>query len=214
MDGPWRVERRREPLFNAPWPVVTTVAALFAAFLFELSRGEPLVKAYGFSPAALAAGHWDVLITAIFLHGGWAHLLINSGFILAFGAPVARRMGEDALGALTFIVFFLVCGVLGNLAYAALHPGGVEPLIGASGAGSGLMAAASRLMTRERKLASFVSQPVMMLGGAFVVLNLIVAVVGWAPGAGDAKVAWEAHLGGYLAGLVLLAPTLAVIRRL
>ncbi|HKT54306.1 MAG TPA: rhomboid family intramembrane serine protease [Caulobacteraceae bacterium] len=214
MDGPWGAPRRREPLFNAPWPVMATVAALLAAFLLELWVGDHLISAYGFSPAALAAGHWDVLVTALFLHGGWAHLLINSGFILAFGAPVARRMGEGASGALAFFVFFLVCGVLGNLAYAALHPGGTEPLIGASGAGSGLMAGASRLMTQERKLASFFSRPVVMLGGAFIGINLIVAVFGWAPGAGDAKVAWEAHLGGYLAGLLLLAPTLALLRRL
>jgi membrane associated rhomboid family serine protease len=214
MDGPWSAPRRRERLFNAPWPVVVTVVALLGAFLFELWRGPGLVEAYGFSPAALASGRWPVLITALFLHGGWAHVLVNCGFILAFGAPVARRMGEDVVGALAFFVFFLVCGVLGNLAYAAVHPGGVEPLIGASGAGSGLMAAASRLMTQERKLAPFFSRPVVMLGGAFVFINLIVAVVGWAPGAGDAKVAWEAHLGGYLAGLVLLAPFLAVLRRL
>ena len=213
MDGPWRVERR-EPLFNAPWPVVATWSRFWAPFCSNSGKARPLVEAYGFSPAALASGRWPVLVTALFLHGGWAHVLVNSGFILAFGAPVARRMGADAVGALAFFIFFLVCGVLGNLAYAAVHPAGVEPLIGASGAGSGLMAAASRLMTPERKLASFFSRPVLMMGGAFLLINLIVAVVGWAPGAGDAKVAWEAHLGGYVAGLVLLAPTLALLRRL
>ena len=95
---------------------------------------------------------------------------------------------------------------LGNLVFAAFHPG-ASALVGASGAGSGLMAAASRLLTHDRQLAPFFSRPVVMPGGPFLFINLIIAVVGWAPGAGDAQVAWKAHLGGYLAGLVLLAPS-------
>jgi membrane associated rhomboid family serine protease len=85
--------------------------------------------------------------------------------------------------------------------------------VGASGSGSGLMAAASRLMTPDRRLAPFFSQPVVVMALAFLIANLIIALVGWAPGAGDAQVAWEAHLGGYASGLLLFGPLVALLRR-
>ncbi|HEX4196855.1 MAG TPA: rhomboid family intramembrane serine protease [Caulobacteraceae bacterium] len=208
-------ERRpREPVFQSPWTVVGLIGFILACFLAQSWFGlDATANAWGFSPAALDRGHWATLVSAIFLHGGWAHVLTNSAFILAFGTPVARRMGSDAAGAAAFFGYFLVCGVIGNLAFAALHPHAQALLIGASGSGSGLMAAASRLMTPYRRLAPFFSQPVVVMALAFLVANLIIAVVGWAPGAGDAQVAWEAHLGGYAAGLLLFEPVLALLRR-
>lgn len=210
-----KTERRpREPVFQSPWTVVGLIGFVLACFLAQSWFGlDATANAWGFSPAALDRGHWATLVSAIFLHGGWAHVLTNSAFILAFGTPVARRMGSDGAGAAGFFGFFLVCGVIGNLAFAAFHPHSQALLIGASGSGSGLMAAASRLMTPYRRLAPFVSQPVIVMALAFLVANLIIAMVGWAPGAGDAQVAWEAHLGGYAAGLVLFAPVLALLRR-
>jgi membrane associated rhomboid family serine protease len=205
---------RREPVFQAPWPAVGIVAFILACFLVQVWLGRDAVAArWGFSPAALDAGRWPTLVTAIFLHGGWAHVLINSAFILAFGAPVARRLGTDAVGAVAYFGFFLVCGVLGNLAFAAAHPHGIELLVGASGAGSGLMAAASRLLTPGRRLAPYFSTPVIVMALVFFAGSLVIAVTGWAPGAGGAQVAWEAHLGGYAAGLLLFQPLLAALRR-
>jgi|SRR6185312_15366329 len=215
MDPSEIAPRQREPVFQAPWPAVVVPLALIAIYGLQSWLGsETAAEAWGFAPAAFDHGRWDTLVTAIFLHGSWPHVLMNAAFILAFGTPVARRMGADAVGALAFLVFFVLCGTLGNLVFAGLDPKDAAPLVGASGAGSGLMAAASRLMTPTRRLASYLSPPVLAMAGAFVVANLIVAVVGWAPGAGDAQVAWQAHLGGYAAGLVLFAPTLAILRRL
>jgi membrane associated rhomboid family serine protease len=206
--------RPREPVFQSPWTVVGLIGFILACFLAQSWFGlDRIADGWGFSPAALDRGHWATLVTAIFLHGGWAHVLTNSAFILAFGTPVARRMGGDAVGAAGFFSFFLVCGVAGNLAFAAVHPHAGALLVGASGSGSGLMAAASRLMTPGRRLAPFFSQPVTVMALAFLAANAIIAVVGWAPGAGDARVAWEAHLGGYAAGLLLFAPVLALLRR-
>jgi membrane associated rhomboid family serine protease len=214
MDSPDSTPPRREPVFKSPWPVVALIGFILAAFLAQSWLGlDAAANAWGFSPAALDRGRWPTLITAIFLHGGWAHVLVNSAFILAFGSPVAARMGTGAAGAMAFFGFFLVCGILGNLTFAAFHPHAVSLLVGASGAGSGLMAAASRLLTPDRGLARFFSQPVIVMALAFLVANLIIALVGWAPGAGDAQVAWEAHLGGYAGGLVLFAPVLALLRR-
>ena len=205
----------REPIFQAPWPAVALVLFILVCFGAQLAFGlGPVADAMGFSPAGLAKGRWPTLITAIFVHGGWAHVLGNSAFILAFGTPVSRRMGTGAAGALAFFGFFLACGVLGNLVFFAIHPRSIDVAVGASGAGSALMAAASRLLVRGPSLAPFASLPVVAMAFFFLVVNLLVAILGWAPGAGDAKIAWEVHLGGYAAGLVLFAPALALLGRL
>jgi membrane associated rhomboid family serine protease len=205
---------RREPIFQSPWTVVSLIGFILVCFLVQTWLGlDATANAWGFSPAALDQGRWPTLVTAIFLHGGWAHVLTNSAFILAFGSPVAQRLGTGAAGAVAFFGFFLVCGILGNLAFVAFHPHAAALVVGASGAGSGLMAAASRLLTRDRSLAPFFSQPVIVMALAFLIANLIIAVVGWAPGAGDAKVAWEVHLGGYASGLLLFAPLLRLLGR-
>jgi len=215
MDPGAEAPRQREPIFQAPWPAMTLAVFILACFGLQLWLGaDRTVTAWGFSPAGLANGKAATLVTAIFLHGGWGHVLANTAFILAFGAPVSRKMGTGPAGALAYLLFFLLCGVIGNLVFGALHPKEVEPLVGASGAGSGLMAAASLLLTPGRRLAPLFSRPVLVMAGAFLIGNVVIAFTGWAPGAGGAQVAWEAHLGGYAAGLILFAPTLLLLRRL
>lgn len=214
------METEREPLFRVPWPVAALVGVILAAFAIQSFIGtEAVASSLGFSALSLAQGRLAPLFVSLFLHGGWAHVLVNSAFILAFGAPVSRRCGRDATGALAFFGFFLTCGVLANLGYAAAHPTSEAVVVGASGAAAGLMAAASRLMTREPGLAPFASQPVLGMAGAWLMVNLILALIdrlglnGLAPGSGGAPIAWEAHLTGYAAGLVLFGPMLRLIRR-
>jgi membrane associated rhomboid family serine protease len=170
---------------------------------------------YGFSPAALAQGRWGTLISALFLHGSWAHALMNAAFALAFGTPVARFLGERAQGALAFFAFYLVCGVLSSLGYAALHPGSAAPLVGASGAVSGLMGAASRLIAGRGRLGPILSSAVIGRGAAWVIVNLLIGVLGSGlmPGAENAAVAWEAHLAGFVAGVVMIRPFAWLARR-
>jgi membrane associated rhomboid family serine protease len=213
-------EREREPLFRAPWPVLALVGVLLAAFAMQTAIGADAVAAgLGFSAASLAQGRLAPLVVSLFLHGGWAHVLINAAFIVAFGAPVSRRFGTDGQGAVSFLVFFVVCGALANLGYALAHPGSPAIVVGASGAASGLMAGASRLMTREPGLAPLTSRPVISMSLAWLVVNLLLAVLGSAnlwrlsPGTGGAPVAWEAHLAGYAAGLLLFGPALRLLRR-
>ncbi len=213
-------EPGREPLFRAPWPVVALLAALLGAFVLQSRAGvDAVALAWGFSPARLAAGRYGPLVLDLFLHGSWLHVLANSAFILAFGTPTARAFGLGAKGGVAFWAFFLVCGVLANLGYAAVHPGGREVLVGASGAAAGLMAAASRLMTRGPGLAPLLSRPVVSMAGAWLLINLLLAglqalgVGALSPGSEGAPVAWEAHLAGYAAGLVLFAPTLRLLGR-
>ncbi|MCC7266237.1 MAG: rhomboid family intramembrane serine protease [Caulobacteraceae bacterium] len=198
---------QREPAINAPWPVLTLIGLIAAVHAAQVwgPQGRWIID-LAFTPAGLMEGRWTPLITAIFLHGGWLHLFINAAFLLAFGVPVARYLGSSLSSALMFFIFFLVCGVLGSLAYAAFDPSSRQLMVGASGAVAGLMGAASRLVERRGRLGPFGSRTVIFMGLAWLVVNLLVAVFNFAPGAGDAQIAWQAHLAGYAAGLVLIGP--------
>ena len=171
---------------------------------------------------ALAGGAklWTLLSYAA-LHGSWAHVALNSIWLIAFGPPVARRFGS-----LRFLAFFALTAAAGALAHWASHPMDFSPLIGASAAVSGLMAAATR----------FIFQPGAPLGGpqslplsaieaddeqpapplrellgqrravVFIVVwmttNFVFGAGAQALGASEAPVAWIAHLGGFAAGLL------------
>ena len=210
-------EAAREPVFNIPWPVTTLLGALLAAFAVQTQFGvDPLNESFGFRPADLAQGRYATLVTSLFLHGGWPHVLMNSGFLIAFGTPVSRRFGVDLRGMAAFFAFYILCGVVANLGYAALNWGSPVPVIGASGAVAGLMGAGSRLLWREgQALAPFRSQSVVGLAVSWVLINLLFGVLlkGWAPGAGGATIAWQVHLAGYAAGLLLLSPALRFLGR-
>jgi membrane associated rhomboid family serine protease len=205
----------REPIFNAPWPSLVLVAVIVGGYAVQ-SRFPPelVIPALGFSPQGLAEGRWWTLVSALFLHGGWAHALTNAAFALAFGAPTARFFGLSAVGATGFFLFYLACGALSSLGYAGLHPGQAVPLVGASGAVSGLMGAAARLIAGRGRLGPIWSPTVLGMGAAWIVVNLLVAVLGFAPGLGDATVAWEAHLAGFAAGILLVAPFAWATQRL
>ena len=99
--------------------------------------------------------------------------------------------------------FFLLCGVLAGLGYVAVHLGGSAPVIGASGAVSGLWGAASRLLGRGGRLAPIFSRQVLSQAMVFTALNVVIGLAG---GFAQLNIAWEAHLAGYLAGLLLIGP--------
>ena len=199
-----------EPAFNAPWQAVAVVVLIVAGYgvqtLFPLDAVE---TAYAFAPANLIPGRWETVITAIFLHGSWSHAMMNGAFALAFSTPLARLFGPKVEGALLFFGFYLLTGVLANLGYAAVHPGSPALIVGASGAVSGLMGGAARLIgSADGRPGPMFSRSVLGMGGGWIVINLIIAVFGGAflPGSGSAGVAWEAHLIGFAAGLLLIGP--------
>jgi membrane associated rhomboid family serine protease len=133
---------------------------------------------------------------------------MNAAFALAFGTPVARFFGLKLQGAIAFFAFYLATGVLSNLGYAALHWGGTGALVGASGAVSGLMGAAARLIGGRGRLGSIFAPATLSFGLSLLIVNLLIAVLGSSlvPGAGGAGIAWEAHLVGFLAGVLLIGP--------
>lgn len=198
-----------EPLVNAPWPVVVLTLGIVAAYLLQ-SRFplEAVANAFAFSPAMMLEGHPERLISSLFVHGNWAHALMNAAFILAFGAPVARFFGPEPGGAATFFLFYLACGMLACLGFAALHWGQDAALMGASGAASGLMGAAARLIGGGGRVGPLFSRAVTGMGLAWLIVNIVMAFAGGLliPGAGNASVGWEAHLAGFAVGVLLIGP--------
>ncbi|HZK98405.1 MAG TPA: rhomboid family intramembrane serine protease [Caulobacteraceae bacterium] len=197
----------REPMFNAPWIVLTLVAALIAAHAWR-EMAHAGVERLALTSADLTVGRWPPLVTYMFVHAGWAHVLMNAAFTLAFGAPVARFLGGGPRGAASFVAFFLVCGVIAALAYAGLlgltDPGGGWALVGASGAASGLMGAAARLIEGRGRLGSVRGRTVVAMTLGWIAINAVLGLSGLTPGAAGAPVAWEAHIFGFFAGLALI----------
>lgn len=157
---------------------------------------------------------WTAL-TYAFLHGSWAHVLINSVWLAAFGTPIARRCGAGR-----FLVLAAACAIGGAVLYAYMNALQVLPMIGASGAISGMMAAASWFMFApagwhpEGRLTEAHERPRETLAGMIVNRQVVIFLAIWFAanylfafvqplGVTDASIAWEAHIGGFLVGLGL-----------
>lgn len=214
--------RPRQPFLLAPWPVLVLIGVLatcYAAFVLAPQglQAEILYR-FAFIPADYAGGLRGAptgaalalpFLTYIFLHGGLSHLAINCIWLLPFGAVVARRYH-----AVLFFLFFLVCGAAGAGLHLALNWGSPLAVIGASGAISGLMGAAFRMMgpplppgtDGHMPLAPVFSQRIVMWSAVWVAINIVAGVTGLGTGTQVRLVAWQAHLGGYFAGLLLAGP--------
>jgi len=183
-------------------------------FLWELTQADQdrMVYALGAIPAvvfgfselppnlAIIPG-WASLFTSLFLHGGWMHLLGNMLFLWIFGDNV-----EDSMGHLRYLVFYLLCGVLATLMHAIAQPASEAPLIGASGAISGVLGAYLVLHPRARLLVLFMSIVPLRLP-AWVVLGSWIGLQVFNLGDNQASdVAWWAHIGGFIAGAILVVP--------
>ena len=120
-------------------PVVTAgiIVANFIVFVLELKGGDPFVLRWSAIPAHIIAGHdWITLLTAMFMHGSWSHILGNMVFLWAFGPEI-----EDAMSPLRYLVFYLAGGLVATLAQAAISPSSTVPNLGASGAIAAVMGA-------------------------------------------------------------------------
>ena len=203
----------REPAINLPWPVGVLILALILAHAARVFTGGDADR-FALTSADLETGRFGGLVTYQFVHGSWTHVLMNAAFILAFGAPVAGFLGRGVRGALAFVGFFLACGVIAAAAYglmsAVLGAAGMvqQPwaLVGASGAASGLMAAAARLIEGRGRLGSVLGRTVWGMTVSWIVVNLVLGLSGLTPGAEGVPVAWQAHIFGYFAGLLLIGP--------
>lgn len=193
------------------------IGACIAIFVHQAGlgpkTGDAFVLAFGAIPAVLfGQAHVapDIatvppvatLVTSIFLHGGWQHLLGNMLFLWVLGDNV-----EDSTGHGRYLVFYLLCGVLAGLSHAVIAPESKVPMIGASGAISGIMGAYLVLHPSAR-IRTFLVFRIVHLP-AFIVLGLWILLQVWnavTVDPGVPGVAWWAHVGGFAAGALLIVP--------
>ncbi len=205
------------PTTRFPWVTLAVIVLCSLVFLWQISLPTTLQSAvvYGlgfipavvFTDAQLAPELYMVpgtlsVFTSMFLHGGFMHLLGNMLFLWVFGNNV-----EDAMGPLRFLLFFLLCGLAAAAAQALPNPGSEIPMIGASGALSGVLGAYFLLYPRAEILVliplglQVIRIPAALMLGLWLLIQVLSALGGAADAAG---VAWLAHIGGFLAGLALV----------
>jgi membrane associated rhomboid family serine protease len=209
-----------EPAFNIA-PVVLLLTAFMAGLhgfreFFVTPEQDNYIIAYGaFIPLAyqgeVGLPTWSLVtspVTYALLHGSWAHVGINSLWLAVFGAPLAARIGPSR-----FLAFFVVTAVAAALLHFALHHDSIAPLIGASGAVSGFTAAAARFgfSTRGNSHSGFTGQRLTLLETltnrtslSFIVIWFAINFLPAVSNFGGTNIAWEAHIGGFVAGLLLL----------
>ncbi|MEP9349768.1 rhomboid family intramembrane serine protease [Xanthobacter sp. KR7-225] len=140
------------------------------------------------------------LLSYMFLHAGWLHLIGNMAFLFVFGDNV-----EDALGHVRFLAFYLLCGVLAGVAHVVAQPGSEAPLIGASGAVAGVIAAYLVLHPHIRLWALVLMKLPLRVPASWVIGLWVALQVYQVVTSADEETAWWAHLGGFAAGAVLVA---------
>jgi len=223
----------REPMINAPGVVTGLIAVFIVVQLVQTltSRqfSETLVESLAFtpqrymmSPAVLSgqpggqgAAVWS-FVTYALVHAGWLHLAVNSVWMLAFGSVLARR-----LGPWRFLVFSAIAAAFGAGAYLWLNWGDKTWMVGASGAISGQMAGVVRLIfappgglraimtldpVRVRPLSlaeTFTNGEALIFLGIWLGIALATGALNINPTGNGATIAWEAHVGGFIAGLLL-----------
>jgi membrane associated rhomboid family serine protease len=208
------------PVFNSPAVVLAVIAVLVAVhvLLFILGEGWQVWSLYALAlnpvrftepgiPMPAGSAYWT-LLTYMLLHGDWMHLTFNSLWLLVFGTPVARYLGSRR-----FLLVCLLAGLAGALASLVLHWGQMVFVVGASGAVSGLLAAAIPIMYGKRVMGGarpltfgeFLASPrALMFTAIWLALTLFSGAAGWTGNSfmSEGGIAWEAHLGGFAGGLL------------
>ena len=198
------------PARLTPLVTVAIIILCVAAFVWELSLGrqaDAAVYAFGFKPVTLLRGETEIavitILTSMFVHGGFLHVGGNMLYLWIFGNNV-----EDAMGHVKFIVFYLISGVAAALSMAWMDPSSNVPMVGASGAISGVLAAYVLLYPRARVTVivplGIIFYPMKISAtwvvGFWFVLQLLSAALSNPDQPG---VAWWAHVGGFIVGVIL-----------
>jgi membrane associated rhomboid family serine protease len=231
-----KVDRTREPMFNVPPALLGLAACLcfihvMLAFVLPPAASETLLELFAFEPlryssttildgplpGGVPADIWT-FVTYAFFHVNLTHLVFNLIWLLAFGAPVARRFG-----AWRFLAFFALTAATGALAHLVTHIGEDVPTIGASAAVLGMMAGAMRFVFQPggplgflrlseaetyrvpaKPLGAMLRDPRLLLFGlAWFGLNALLGLPLFSmPGIEGVAVAWQAHIGGFVGGLL------------
>ena len=200
-----------ERIFNAPLLALLLAASMPALYAFqEQSRDNWLRLA--FAPIDLAEGRYSGLMTSMLVHGGWVHALMNAVAALTFGAPVARLF-PGSVGVGVFLALYICAGIFATLGYGLVHLGSPDPLVGASGAVFGLIGAATRLLGGGGRVLPLTNRGVITTSIAWMAINAVVGLIGFAPGVEGARIAWEAHAFGFLFGILAIGPLARLFSR-
>ncbi len=191
-------------------PVVTyaLIALNVVVFLIELSGGDAFIKEWAFIPARFSdepGADTVTIITAMFMHGSWLHLFSNMLFLWIFGDNV-----EDRFGHVQFLIFYLLVGVAATFAQFAFTPNSSVPNVGASGAIAGVLGAYLIMFPQSRVQVlvgrQIVAMPALVVLGLWIVMQLFsgVGTIAYTDEtANQGGVAYMAHIGGFVAGLLL-----------
>ena len=198
-------EERRERIFNAPLLPILIALSMPALFFFQQGLPDEGLRWAFFPDTLRTGGWWPGVLTSMTLHGGWTHALMNAGFAIAFGPPIARLFAGFK-GGFIFFAYYIVCGLIGTLGYGLMHLGSDAPMVGASGAVTGLLGGAIRLLGTDGRVRPLTDRRVLTTAIVIMILNAVTGMIGFAPGVENAGVAWEAHAFGFLAGLLLIGP--------
>lgn len=187
-------------------PVVTPLIIALNVFMFllELTRGDGFVAAWSAVPSQITSGHhWITILSAMFMHGSWSHIIGNMIFLWAFGPEI-----EDAMGRGRYLIFYLMGGVIAMLAQVAASPHSTVPNLGASGAIAAVMGAFIVTYPRDQiksvlfllVFARITFIPAALLIGVWFVIQLVHA--GAVADVQTGGVAYLAHVGGFIFGAV------------
>jgi membrane associated rhomboid family serine protease len=200
---------RRPTRFPAVTAGIIAVNAL--VFILELAGGDAFVTKWSLVPAHIVAGKdWITILTSMFMHGGWSHILGNMVFLWAFGPEV-----EDLMGRPRYLVFYLIGGLAATAAQIAVDPTSTVPNLGASGAIAAVMGAFVVTYPRDQiRTLLFVVvfvrvtyiPAVLLIGVWFVLQSLNLGAVVHQANSGTAAsggVAYAAHVGGFIYGAVI-----------
>jgi len=213
--------RDANPSRRLPFITILLIAANCAVFFYELSLGphglQRLVYLLGMVPARVTAfptnpdiGAGDALVpllTSMFLHGGWLHLIGNMWFLWIFGDNI-----EDRLGHLRFLLFYLLCGLGAGLVHTLFNLGSTIPAIGASGAVAGVLGGyfllfpGARVLTLVPFFVVFLAElPAWLILLYWFLLQVLSGAISLGARQGEVGgVAWWAHVGGFVSGFVLV----------
>lgn len=202
--------RSTERTYSTPAITIVLIIVNVLIFFQEFSMNPYLlnrfVAVYGIVPYRF---HYSALFTSMFLHGGWFHVLGNMWFLWIYGKNM-----EDALGHLKYLLFYLLCGLAAGVVHVFFNPYSTVPTVGASGAIAGVMGAYLVTFPRARivtLIPIFVFFTTMEIPAAILLIYWFViqffSGMGSMEGYSEASrggVAWFAHVGGFLAGILLV----------
>jgi membrane associated rhomboid family serine protease len=201
--------RDDRPTYTAPIVTTLLIVACALVFLFELSLDEYsrdyFISRYGLVPAHMRP---ITLVSSMFLHGGWSHIIGNMLFLWAFGKSL-----EDAMGHSKFLAFYLICGVTAGIAHAAINSNTTLPTVGASGAIAGVMGAYLVKFPRARihtLVFLFFFVTMADIPAAFILVYWFITQLFSEYGSitqahvVNGGVAYAAHIGGFVMGMILI----------